>query len=547
MYDSAYYHYNKAYQYFSKTSKQQYTAQMLYNMSLIRGRYRDYAGSELLIIKSIRIYRDLKDYSSLYASYNHLAILQKDIKEYDRAIKYHNIAMSYLEKIPDNKKYLYASLNNIGIIYRDQGNYIEALKKFNFILEDSNLRKENSDYYARALDNLAYCKLLIRDTIGIRKDLIEALDTREKIGNRGGVIVSKIHLSKFYSYKEDTAIAFKNALEANKIAKQIKNSSNYLQTLSMLSILDKKNASIYLKKYISYNDSLLQEERKVQNKFARIEFETDKYIERTQELSEQKIRIFIIALGLVIIISLTYYAFIQRARNKNLVLEQEKQDAQSQLTLLAIESQKNLEKQKIQEQNRISEEIHDNIIGRLFGVRFGFGFLNIEKNKDEQSRKEMLLEELQKVEIELRDISHQLNHNFINYSMDFLSLIEEKIKDKSIQGNFEYQFHVDDDIDWNAIKGIIKVNCLRIIQESLQNIVKYAHATKVTIILSKKREGIKVSIEDNGVGFDISKVTKGIGLKNIKSRLKKLNGEIRIDTQPGKGTRISFYLLQINN
>lgn len=545
-YDSAYYHYNRAYHYFSKTTKQKLAARMLYNMSLIRGRYRDYAGSEGLIIKAIKIYRNLEDYASLYACYNHLALLQKDIKEYNRSIKYHNIAMNYLDKIPYNKNYLYTSLNNLGRLYTLEGRYIKAIENFESILKDSDFKHEDIAHYARVLDNLAYCKLLKKDTTGIKKDFYEALQIREKIENTAGVVISKIHLSKFYSYRKDTANAFKNAKEANRIAKRIKNSSSYLQTLSMLSVLDKKNTEVYLKEYITYNDSLQQIERKVQNKFARIEFETDKYIERTQKLSEQKIKILIIGMGLVIIISLTYYAFIQRARNKNLILEQEKQDAQSQLTLLAVESQKNLEKQKIQEQNRISEEIHDNIIGQLFGVRFGFGFLNIEKDKNTQSKKEMLMGELQKIEAELRDISHQLNHNINNYSTDYSSLIEEEIKEKSAQGNFEYQLNLDPEFDWDSMGGIMKINCLRIIQESLLNIVKYAQATNVMIMISeiKEVEGIKVSVEDNGIGFDILKVTKGIGLKNIESRVKKLNGGIQINTQSGKGTRISFYLLK---
>jgi signal transduction histidine kinase len=66
--------------------------------------------------------------------------------------------------------------------------------------------------------------------------------------------------------------------------------------------------------------------------------------------------------------------------------------------------------------------------------------------------------------------------------------------------------------------------------------MKHAKATKVTIQINYSDNGINIIFEDDGIGFDIDKVHKGIGLKNIESRIKGLHGDINIDTMLGRGT-----------
>ncbi|MEP7143180.1 MAG: PAS domain-containing protein [Ferruginibacter sp.] len=80
-----------------------------------------------------------------------------------------------------------------------------------------------------------------------------------------------------------------------------------------------------------------------------------------------------------------------------------------------------------------------------------------------------------------------------------------------------------------------KQNIFRIVQEQLNNIVKHAKATKVTIGLSQNKTSITLIISDNGVGFDVAKKRKGIGIDNIKSRLASYGGTADFVSQPGQG------------
>ncbi|MEI9912204.1 MAG: PAS domain-containing protein [Bacteroidota bacterium] len=87
----------------------------------------------------------------------------------------------------------------------------------------------------------------------------------------------------------------------------------------------------------------------------------------------------------------------------------------------------------------------------------------------------------------------------------------------------------------HSVNDKFKLNLFRIVQEQLNNILKHAQATAVSIKLSQNKKSVKLSISDNGVGFDTSKKRKGIGVDNIKSRAGSYNGMADFVSQPGHG------------
>lgn len=540
VYDTAYFHYDKAYRYFEDINHQYYAANMLYGMSFIKGRHRDYSGSEVLIVNAITKYKLLNDYDGLYASYNHLALLQSDIHEYDRALFYHDKALQYLDKLENKKKLYKTSLNNIGNVYVEKGEYIKALSYYNEVLEDENLKAEDIERYARVLDNRAYCKLLIGDTTNLKQDFYTALNIRDSTNNKAGIATSKIHLSQFFAKTRDSVKAIQYAKEANALAKNVKNGGDYLESLSLLSKLDSKNAESYLTRYIAFSDSLQNVDRKIQNKFTRIAYETDEYIEETERLSQQKTLILIGSFVLILIISLVYYILVQKSRTKRLVLETEQQKANERIYILTLKQQVKLEEEKTKERNRISQELHDGILGKLFGVRLDMGFLDIRGDDITLKQYALFLDELHKIEKEIRDVSHKLNATFDSSEIDSSFIIKQMLENKSRQGNFTYQLHIDQSIVWIALDEIIKVNLYRILQEALQNVIKYSKAQNVNLSFSVQNNSLTVSLIDDGIGFNIKKQNKGIGIKNMKSRIKQLKGVFRIQSDIEGGTAIHF-------
>jgi signal transduction histidine kinase len=79
----------------------------------------------------------------------------------------------------------------------------------------------------------------------------------------------------------------------------------------------------------------------------------------------------------------------------------------------------------------------------------------------------------------------------------------------------------------------------RIVQESLTNIVKHAHAQRVSIALTKMEGSVKAVVEDDGQGFDPASTDGGFGLVGMGERLALLGGRLRIESSPGAGTTIA--------
>jgi signal transduction histidine kinase len=88
------------------------------------------------------------------------------------------------------------------------------------------------------------------------------------------------------------------------------------------------------------------------------------------------------------------------------------------------------------------------------------------------------------------------------------------------------------------LDGDIETVLYRVIQESVNNVIKHAKASQLDISLVKDSHGLSITIEDNGIGFNKEEIANhdGIGLKNIQSRIIFLKGTVEWDSQKGKGT-----------
>ncbi|UNY98293.1 sensor histidine kinase [Zhouia spongiae] len=540
VFDSAYFHFNIAYKYFEKLKRDDLAANMLYGMAFAKGRFRDYTGAEVLMFKAITKYKGVKNYKNLYSCYNHLAILQRDIHAYEKALHYHGIALNYLEMLDkkEHNRLIQFSLNNMGLVYRDQGNYQKALSCFNRVLGNVNLEKEESNHYARVLDNRAYCKLLNNDTLEVKNNMHKALGIREHNNNKNGIVLSKLHLTEFYAYAGDTLSARKYASEAQILAREVKNSRDYLKALQLLSELNPRQSGKYFKTYLNYNDSLLNVERNTVNKFTRIDFETDEYIKENERLSEHRKWLIASGVGVLSILSLIYYIRVQRIRNRNLLLEAEQQRTKEEYYQLTIKQQLKLEEEKRNERNRISAELHDGVLSDLYGIRMQLGFLNLKREEEVSKEFEDYLEELQAVENEIRNVSHRLNSDTESVIGDFNSILRSLLDDKSSIGGFKSVLQIEEGLNWEVIDEEIKLNLYRILQELLQNIVKHSKADKVIVAFGLNNEVIRMSVKDNGVGFENHKAKKGIGHKTIKSRVKRISGLSEIKSTLNKGTEV---------
>ena len=541
LYERAYYHYYEAYKNFQVIKHEFFSGKMLYNMAIIQKDVNDYTGSEILTFQAISIFKKLEKYDDLYRCYNLLGAVFKQMQEYDKAILYHTEALENLENVEQKGTFKEVSFNNLGLVYHDKEIYKEAIAYFNKALENSNLKIQNINLYARLIDNIAYTKFLSGDTVNVLQNYHKSLRIRDSLGYTSGIIMSKLHLAEFYAKYADTAKALLNAEEAHKLAKDISNNRDVLAALLLLSKLDTKNAPHYFKNYAALSDNLLIEERKIRDKFTRIRFETDEYIEKTEMLSAQKMKISVGSFIALLILSLLYFLKVQRTKNKELLFEKEQQKSNEEIYSLMLKQQSTLEEGRLKERQRISEDLHDGVLGKIFGTRLALGFLKIKGDNETVAKHKLYVDELQNIEKEIRTISHELKNEILSSQTDFIKIVENLLETQSKISNFKYKI-MNNKAAWDSIGNKIKINFYRIIQEAIQNINKYSKAKNVKIAFDLIDGSVYLYIIDDGVGFNANSKSNGIGLKNMRSRVSKLNGNFNIKSVKDKGTTISIFV-----
>lgn len=536
--DSAYYHYYKANVYFNALHDDYHSGKMLYNMAFIQGRLHNPIESEILTYNAIAKYEPLNKDKSLYECYNHLGLIYLDINDYDKALEANQKALGYLKKIKQKGILFERSLNNIGLVYEQLKDYKQALANFKKALESDSLKFKNPELYTTLVDNSAFNQFKSGDTTHVRQQFNSALEIRDSLNNTSGIIRSKLHMAEFYFAYKDTARAVAYTKEALNLATQVNNNGDKLNALKLLSSIDPLKASSYLKTYVNLKDSLLISERALHNKFTRIQFETDTYIKKTDVLTNQRVWIILTSTLLLLILSVLYLAKRQQARKKELAFEQQQQKTNEQIYGLIIEKQTKLAEGQQKERQRIAEELHDGVLGKLFGTRMSLGFLNLTGDAPSLEKFNNGVDEIQKIEKEIRAISHALKNELLTSQSNFLLVIKDLLASQDAIGGFKTVLNCDKLINWPSINENLKINLYRIIQESLQNINKHAKASKVIIDFKLKDKLLVLKIQDDGVGFNVNKTKSGIGLKNIRSRVEKLNGSLSISSTINKGTTL---------
>ena len=194
-----------------------------------------------------------------------------------------------------------------------------------------------------------------------------------------------------------------------------------------------------------------------------------------------------------------------------------------------------------QERSFLGEELHDNINQILATAKL---YIDSAINNDE-SRIDLLTEGKKLVNHaigEIRDLSKRLLlPSFVESGLkESLTDLVEKIKHVNESICFIIDWRIADE---KLLTEKLKFTIYRIVQEQLNNIFKYAKASKVIITLQQNAGIFQLRIKDNGIGFDQAKKRDGVGLLNIKSRAELLNGNVLINSQPGEGCEleINFY------
>lgn len=542
--DSAYYYNNKAEKLYSGLKDNFNRVVVLYDIAILQRSDKDYTGSELTCVNALSLLDGLSQTDNVieYKSYFYsvLALNFRNLELHKKSVEYHKKAFELSKKVFGNSdKALNPIRNNLGNTYRSAGQYNLAIDNYNEILDNKNLAADDPDMYTTVLDNYAYTLFLLKDYSKLPGLYLEALKICDSLNlNYNSVAINK-HLAEYYQSIEKKDSALHYAYQFKAVSEKYYK-DDLLNAFRILSKLESDSvATKHYEAYIKLSDSLLRNERAIRNKFGRIQYETDEIEKENVKIARERMWLLITSIVLIISSFLIYMVITQRNKNKELKFIQKQQEANEEIYNLMLNQNESIEEARVMEKKRISQELHDGVLGRLFGTRLSLDSLNMGTTPDAIKTRSQYINELKTIESDIRKVSHELNTDFVAGS-GFVDIITTLVETQTAIYNLKYKINHDGTINWDEISNKNKIHIYRIVQEALHNIYKHANAKKIKVSFKLKNNVICLLIKDDGSGFDVTKTKSGIGLKNINSRIKDINGSLNISSEKQKGTTLEI-------
>ena len=282
--------------------------------------------------------------------------------------------------------------------------------------------------------------------------------------------------------------------------------------------------------------------------------EKERVVKQLTAINEKNKWINILSVTLIVLALITIVLLLIRYRSRQRIHEGMLQIAKlkQQETELTVELQKakleererefqalvhEAQQRKVQyyleglevERNRLAKELHDNVSNELLAIKM--------KIADGTSSREEVLDTLQALQTEVRGISHDLMPPVFKYA-SLSEILQDYVYQRNQSGQTELTLVLEPEEGFDHLSQKVALEIYRIVQEATGNALKHAQATHIKIILVREGNRIKLTIADNGKGFEQQTGKSGIGLVIIKERVENLKGVLTLGSVPGKGTDV---------
>ncbi len=539
-FDSAMYYYKKSVPYAKRSGYRRGEAQTFINIGNTYQFKGDYELAVSNYLSGLKIFEVLKDSAALSQSYQNFSAIYSTIKNPALEVFYLKKAIQYSS--PAQTAQIAELYGDVGLTLLRQNKPDEALINFNKTAKSAEkstdkhlqfIAKRNlGDYYSyikqfnKAIDYYETANRLGEPTIIEKNDLMYILS---------GLYLEMKNYPKALDYTQQTIA----------LARQIKAREILFKAYKRLAVIyDSTNQSAKAFKFLALSDNLkdsvMDENYLKQISLIQTQYETEK---KDKSIAEQQSQIkktevallkkenqttisLVVILLLVMLSSGIWLFFRQRQRRKNkeiLTLKQQQEIAQLEALIDGEEK----------ERRRIAQELHDGINGDLAAIKYRLSSLeDAGLVMDDQENLKKAIEMIDSSCAQIRSISHNLMPSSI---VDF-GLVETVREycariNQSQDLNLDFQYFGNPAVLPKKAETVI----YRIIQELINNITKHANASSAMVQLNFHENELFITVEDNGKGFDASMAQKGMGLRNIRSRIEFLNAHLDI-TSTERGT-----------
>lgn len=386
-------------------------------------------------------------------------------------------------------------------------------------------------------DFITSCNLnLESDAIDIGLTLAETYVKMNNIDDAISQInyLETLNISKLSQEKSLHEIAIKANRKAGNLSTALSYSDRYSEIIEAMHDQEEQ---------AKIANSVQKEENKQLTEKLNSETERSKDLEKK---NKERLQLAIL-LGVAILASLLAIYYIIRFYNQkirvNELISNQREEINKQRIVklennMKIQSLSSMVSGQEAERNRIANDLHDSLGGTLSALKLQFENVVMENHADDVPFNN-ISKLIDGACSEVREIARNLKPASLE-NIGLEAAVRDLINKYNINTDIDMSFHTyvgDLNLDYN-----IKLNMYRIIQELLNNVMKHAEATEVDVQLTMANNELIIKVEDDGKGFNINWVKKGLGLDSIQSRVNVLKGDLNIDTAPTRGTSVIIHI-----
>jgi len=467
-----------------------------------------------------------------------------ELNQHEQAVANFKNALKLIDEKKLTRSYNGTIYNNLAASYGALNQLDSSLRYSTMAISDAR-KNENISVEANGLYILGTAQIEQGKYNDALQSFLSAKPLREKIGDPFYIVSDMAQMGNLYAKLNKPQEGILICKDALKIARDNKIDAKLPLIYSSLAANYEaagnfKEAADVYKKISDLKDSLYADANPKALAEMQTKYETEK---KERQIQQQKFRIttqnFLIgaSMGLLFLGSLLGYSQYKRYRSKQEVKLNNELMKQQQLATKAV-----LEAEE-KERQRIAKDLHDSIGQMMSAAKMNLSAFESEinfKDKDQQLAFGKIIHLVDESCREVRNVSHNMMPNALlkNSLASAIREFIDKLDQKVIEVHL-YTDGLDERIDSN-----IETVLYRIIQECVNNVIKHSAATTLDISLIKDKDGISATIEDNGIGFNISdkENVDGMGLKNIITRIEYLKGTVEFDSTANKGTLVALYV-----
>ena len=551
-YDSAMVQYDAALRIIDSLNSTRGYAIVLNNKATVLIQLSQYEEALELMFRALEAEEELGNKKGIAQAYNNIGVVYYYTQNFDKTTEYLTKALEMQEEIGEFDG-LIQGYNNIGAIQDYQQKYEDAIVSYE---KARSFSEKIGDLKQQAIQwsNIALAQVKLDRLQDAEASILTSLDLREQAKDRRGLVQSQITFGRVLQAQQRNTLAKEYFQKGLKAAEEFKLLLLQREALAGLAELESakgnyKQANDYLTAIITVKDSITNQD--AANAMAEMEtkYQTQKkeneILEQRAQLAEAELvnrrrtALFVGSLGLAILFGLIGYLVYKQQKLKNRQLQKE---AELKTALARIETQNRLQEQRL----RISRDLHDNIgaqltfiISSLDNLKYGFK----DMGEKLQGRLSGISGFTSQTIYELRDTIWAMNRESINLEDLKARIINFMDQAKASTQGIKFNFAIDDSIDLDhKFSSVAGMNLYRIIQEAVNNSLKYAEPNQIDLNISRSEAGISIQIKDDGKGFDEATIEAGNGLSNMRKRARELEGDLELDSSPGKGTTVHLQL-----